>query len=390
MNVIYVLLILVSIWFILYLVGRLLNVEERFGWSFGPLFLLMRTKRFNNIIKKWAKKRARFWRLFGNVSIVVGLIMMFASIGLLLFSLINIFKPVLPVEGPTVGLIIPGVTISFKTALYLIIPIILTMIPHELAHGVVSHADGVELNSTGLAFFAIFFGAFVEPDEESMKQSSLKTRMRTYAAGMFPNLILGLITIPLIIYSSNIIAPFYYPPDGILITEVVKDSPADLGGLKRGVAIFDVNNTHLATLESFHIFMNYTEPNQLLVLNTSIGIINVRLIAHPENDFLGYLGVYTIPYQEPKTVIAWKFFPFFFDQQLMWTLVVTLGSVLFNALPIPYLLDGDKLLSSFLYNYIKNKKTCNIILSVFRFLALILFLSALIIPIIKYGFVPIA
>jgi len=167
------LLIIAVVWFIVYLIGRYLKVDERFDWTLGPLFLLMRTKRFNKIITRIAKKYARFWRVFGNISIFFGLLMTLASIGLLVFSLVNFFIPVIPgADGPTVGLIIPGVTISFRTFMFLIIPIILTMIPHELAHGVVSHADGVELKSTGLAFFAIFFGAFVELDEEDLIKSS--------------------------------------------------------------------------------------------------------------------------------------------------------------------------------------------------------------------------
>ncbi len=388
MNWIYSLLILAAVWFIVYVLGRLLKVDERFDWTLGPLFLLMRTKRFNKFITRIAKKYARFWRTFGNISIVVGLLMTLASIGVLIFSVTNYFKPVIPIEGPTVGLIIPGITISFKTALYLIIPIILIMIPHELAHGVVSHADGVKLKSTGLAFFAVFFGAFVEPDEEDMIKSSHKTRMRTYASGMFPNLILGLITIPLLIFSPNILAPFYHPPDGILIQEVVDDTPAALSGLKRGIAIFDVNGTHLASVSDFSDYMNQRSPNELLVLNTTEGIIQVRLGVSPQNDSQGYLGVYTTSYQEPKFNFAAKFFPYFFNQELMWTIVIAFGSVLFNALPIPFLLDGDKLLTSFLFQYVKNEKAALIILDVFRFLALALFLAVLIIPIARYGFVP--
>ncbi|MGC9778908.1 MAG: site-2 protease family protein [Candidatus Heimdallarchaeota archaeon] len=205
---------------------------------------------------------------------------------------------------------------------------------------------------------------------------------------MFPNLILGLITIPLLIFSPNILAPFYHPPDGILIQEVVDDTPAALSGLKRGMAIFDVNDTHLASISDFSNYMDQRSPNELLVLNTTEGIIQVRLGVSPQNDSQGYLGVYTTAYQEPKFSFAAKFFPYFFNQELMWTTVVAFGSVLFNALPIPFLLDGDKLLTSFLLQYMKNEKAALIILDVFRFLALALFLAVLIIPIARYGFVP--
>ncbi|MHA1220441.1 MAG: site-2 protease family protein [Candidatus Heimdallarchaeota archaeon] len=382
------LLIIAAFWFLLYIVGHYFKVEERFGWTLGPLFLLMRTKRFNKFLTRVATKHARFWRIVGNVSIFFGFISMFAAFGALLYSLIQVFMPSSPIQGPTVGFIIPGVTISFKTALYLIIPIILTMFPHEFAHGVVSRADNVEIKSTGFALFAIFFGAFVEPDEKDMIKSSFATRMRTYAAGMFPNLILGLLTIPLIIFAPNILSPFYHPPDGILIQEVIDDTPADRAGLARGMAIFDVNNTHIYTQTNFSIYMNATKMDNVIILNTTDGMFTVRLSLNPDNNRTGYLGIYSIPYQEPKSGIAWKFFPSVFQQQLLWLLVVTLGSVLFNALPIPFLLDGDKLLSAFLLRFIPNRKAALIILDIFRFLALALFFAVLIIPVIKYGFIP--
>lgn len=390
MHWIFSFLILASIWFLIYILGRYFKLDERYGWTLGPLFLLIRTKRFNKFIERLAKKHARFWILFGNVSIVFGFLSMLASFAALLYSLTITLLPNSPVEGaPTVGIIIPGVTISFKTTLYLIIPIILTMIPHELAHGVVSHADGVELKSTGLAFFAIFFGAFVEPEEESLKKSSYWTRMRTFASGMFPNLLVGLLTLPLLFYAPAILNPFYAPVDGVLIQEVIPNTPAANAGLERGMVLYSLNNTHLYNVTTFTILMNATQPNQLIVLNTTKGTIDVRLGVHPDDDSRGYLGVYTLDYRAPKTRLAWKFFPNYFQQQLLWIVVVTFGSVLFNALPIPFLLDGDKLLAPFLFTIFKREKTALIILDIFRFLALALFLAVLIIPIIKFGFIPI-
>ncbi|RLI70143.1 hypothetical protein DRO91_07050 [Candidatus Heimdallarchaeota archaeon] len=390
MHWIFSFLILASIWFLIYILGRYFKLDERYGWTLGPLFLLIRTKRFNKFIERLAKKHARFWILFGNVSIVFGFLCMLASFASLLYSLTITLLPNSPVEGaPTVGIIIPGVTISFKTTLYLIIPIILTMIPHELAHGVVSHADGVELKSTGLAFFAIFFGAFVEPEEESLKKSSYWTRMRTFASGMFPNLLVGLLTLPLLFYAPAILNPFYAPVDGVLIQEVIPNTPAANAGLERGMVLYSLNNTHLYNVTTFTILMNATQPNQLIVLNTTKGTIDVRLGVHPDDDSRGYLGVYTLDYRAPKTRLAWKFFPNYFQQQLLWIVVVTFGSVLFNALPIPFLLDGDKLLAPFLFTIFKREKTALIILDIFRFLALALFLAVLIIPIIKFGFIPI-
>ncbi|MHA1463229.1 MAG: hypothetical protein ACTSQ0_09200, partial [Candidatus Heimdallarchaeota archaeon] len=62
MDIWYTLLILAVAWFIVYIVAKYLKLDEKYNWTIGPLFLLMRTKRFNNFIKKVAKKYARFWR----------------------------------------------------------------------------------------------------------------------------------------------------------------------------------------------------------------------------------------------------------------------------------------------------------------------------------------
>lgn len=391
MRAIFVFLIIAVVWFLVYILARLLKLEEKFGWTITPLFMLLRTKRFNDFLKRVAKKYARFWRIIGNISIFVGFIAMFAAIGLLLYTLIDFFlpNPTISSEGPAIGLIIPGVTISFKTFLYLIIPLILCVFPHEFAHGVVAHADGVDLKSTGLAFFAIFFGAFVEPDEEGIMNSSAKTKMRTFAAGMFPNILLGLITIPFLLYAPAIIEPFYQAPDGILILEVVDNSPADIVNLKRGYVIFDANDTHLTTSLDFSNYMAKTTPNDLVRFNTSNGIYNIHLKPNPNNESLGYLGVYSTQYLEPKLGSVGKFFPYFFSQQLLWLLVVSFGSVFFNALPIPFLLDGDKLLTAFLSRYMKNQKVALIIIDVLRFSALVLFFANIILPLAKYGLVPI-
>ncbi|MFW9922309.1 MAG: site-2 protease family protein [Candidatus Thorarchaeota archaeon] len=392
MQPIYIFLIVFAVlWFLVYVLGRLLKLDEKLGWSFGPLFLLIRTKRFNEILKKIAKKYARFWRLIGNISIFVGFILMFISIGLLMYTLVDFFRPapVISGSGPAIGLIIPGVTVSFKTLLYLIIPLILTLVPHEFAHGVVSHADGVELKSTGLAFLAFFFGAFVEPDDEELFKSSYVTKMRTFASGIFPNVLLGIIALPIFLNSYAIVTPLYGPPNGVLVFEVVDDSPAITVGLERGVVIYDINQTHLTTVANFSNYMSQTGPNQLVQLNTSIGLLDTILDNNPSNETKGYLGITVLQYQPPKTKVFGPFFPYMFFNQMMWIVVVAFGSVLFNVLPIPFLLDGDKLLSSFLLKYVKNKKVGMIILSILRFLALVLFLANLILPMIKFGLVPI-
>ncbi|MFH0835276.1 MAG: site-2 protease family protein [Candidatus Micrarchaeota archaeon] len=93
---------------------------------------------------------------------------------------------VLTVSGtpPGVTLLIPGVTMPWETLPALAIIVIV----HEIAHGVMCDIEKIKLKSSGamlLGFLPV--GAFVEPDEKSMKKAALHKRRRVMVAGSTSN-----------------------------------------------------------------------------------------------------------------------------------------------------------------------------------------------------------
>ncbi|WP_243669698.1 site-2 protease family protein [Vulcanisaeta sp. JCM 16161] len=95
--------------------------------------------------------------------------------------------------------LIPGVTVSLYTFVYIIIAIGIGILLHELAHGAVSSRYGIRIKSGG-AFALLFlaFGGFVEIDEEELRSKGVLIRLAVYSSGVFMNIVLAYIAVALV------------------------------------------------------------------------------------------------------------------------------------------------------------------------------------------------
>ena len=86
---------------------------------------------------------------------------------------------------------------------------------------------------------------------------------------------------------------------GVLIQDIVSDSPAEAAGLQKGMRIMQMDNVPMRSVYDFRSFMNTTSLGQsvklLLADNTSKTLeVTLLLASHPdEGDQKGFLGVYT-------------------------------------------------------------------------------------------------
>ncbi|MEN2999055.1 MAG: site-2 protease family protein [Acidilobaceae archaeon] len=141
---------------------------------------------------------------------------------------------------------LPGVTVPLDINLIVIlIAIGLAVMVHELGHALMARAVGIKVRDSGFVLLAFIPGAFVEPDEEELKRSSLASRSKIYSAGVAANVLLALLIAPLILLGSSYLA------GGVLISEVEAGSPAELGGLRGGSVVIEVNGRSTATVEDF-------------------------------------------------------------------------------------------------------------------------------------------
>jgi len=183
-------------WFVFYLAAKRLKLDER-GWVLEPYYALYKSTRLNDLVKRIADLNPGFWRVLGNVGVA-------ASVGQVSFITYILVKNLwsffyAPEQASPVQPLIPGVTISVDSMPWFLLGAGIIILTHELGHGIMCYVEGVKVKSTAVMLAVITFGGAVEPDEESMEQASLMSKMRIYAIGSLINLVTGLLTIPLFI-----------------------------------------------------------------------------------------------------------------------------------------------------------------------------------------------
>ncbi|RDE14830.1 MAG: hypothetical protein C4K49_06955 [Candidatus Thorarchaeota archaeon] len=373
MDTLSIILLLASIYLIVYVIAQVVGVErlKARGIEAGTPFLIMiKTQRLNSFLTRLGK---RIPRAFFNLGVIVAFIGMGFGFWMFTDNLLKFFTTPNATGAGAVVPIIPGVTVTGLPLVYLMIGLAIALITHEFAHGLASAKDNIPIKSSGLLFLLVLFGGFVEPDDEVFeKQASPRDRMRLLAAGSYSNLIFALIVMIVLANFSSLMSIGFNPPSGAYVYDMVSNGPA-AGTLQIGDVVVGLNDTTIDRWADVSIFMNDTLAHSNLTIDTLRGNFTITLGASPSNASKGYIGIYGADYWAPKP--GWEWIPggpmyvFHSEQILVWSFVILFSLALFNLLPIPAL-DGDKLLSNALSLKIKNEKTLRRIMWPVRILAL--------------------
>lgn len=366
---------------------------KRVDFQYG--IILLKTKRFQSLMDRLGKSR-----ISGPMAwILLYLMPVAAGIGLFIFlTQVSIFfSPVVHQVGvvvrsvsPLAYLGLPGVN-PYLPIVDGWAALIVAMVIHEGAHGIVARSLGLPVKASGLLFFLFIpIGAFVEVDEKALASARARDSGRILAAGAGVNFVLGIVCLLLLFSVVSSMAP---AANGLAVTQVDTaipvnntsvQTPAALAGIRPGDFIQAVNNIH------------YTDPNTILqaswykphqVINITLWrsgqaftVKNVTLLANPANSSLGFLGIhdeaasdlagkvstYTSSFfTRPILYLCIPTFPScqglapFSDQQaifytspyggwtapvanlLYWFFFLNFNLAIFNALPI-YPLDGGQ------------------------------------------------
>ncbi|MFX1332412.1 MAG: site-2 protease family protein [Promethearchaeota archaeon] len=371
------------IWILVFILAQYIGFEklnERGIEASTPFFLLIKTERLNAFLTKWGKKSPRaFW----NVGVAVGFGGMIFGFYIFADNFIKFFTQ--PAQAGGVVPIIPGVTITGLPLVYMLIGLAVTLITHEFAHGLASSREDIPIKSSGLLFFYVIFGGFVEPDEETFEQKAgPKSRMRMLAAGSFANLITGLIVLILIANFNPIASIAYNPPNGAYIYETQAGSPG-AAALQIGDVIVGLNDTEINTWLDVGLFMANTTSGSLLTLHLKDGSSPTIILAeNPSNASLGYIGVFGADNWEPKPgwdVIFTPLTVFHAQQILSWLWIILVSIGLLNLLPIPAF-DGDKLLSNALSLVTEDEKKIKYVMWPARILSITILLGSIILSLV--------
>ncbi|MEM5872153.1 MAG: site-2 protease family protein, partial [Candidatus Aenigmatarchaeota archaeon] len=253
-----------------------------------------------------------FFGMFGIPALLISL--MFSQAFKILMGLTKIpgVSPLLPTatsEG--FGFFFPGtgIFIPFWQA---VIAIVCLLVPHEFAHGLLTRVHKIPLKSAGvLTAGPIPLGAFVEPDEKILKMRKSKEKMRIYAVGSFANIIVALIAFLTLLFVLGPIVNAITEPKGIIILNVLENSPA-YGVLEKGYVIKEINGMPTRNLKEFNDTISKLKPNQTVEIVTYNGTFELKLGARSDNPERAYIGVDLQESYEVRSEFKEKY-PFYVD-----------------------------------------------------------------------------
>ena len=275
----------------------------------------------------------------------VGIVVAFGAMIFITWTLVSTLPTVF--DTPSVSIIIPGVEMPGSSIyipfVYGLLALATVLVVHEFSHGIQSVGEKISIKSIGLLLFAIIPGAFVEPDEDELKNAKRSSRLRVYAAGSIANITLAAIAMILMSLVAMGI-PAYFDESGIEIDRIVTDSPSD-GILKEGMIIESIDNVKIDNADSYTKIIGSFKPGDNVTVQTDQGTYHVELGKNPNNESVGFFGIQANKHFEMVNdslgPIPWILFELL--ELFQWVAMLNLGIGMFNLLPLKPL-DGGYML----------------------------------------------
>ena len=344
-------------WVVILAIAKSLKLEK-YGFTIKAYSLTYKNTQVQSVLSKMLTRTKRGIRVFADVSVIAGFLMMGFAFWFLLSNISNFF--VEPTEFAELTVLIPGVTLTSASAiLYFLLSIPIVLVIHEGAHGIVATLEKIKIKTGGFAIFIALFAGFVEPDEKEFDDARKISKLRVIGAGATSNVIFAfalgaiLLTNPLfaLILPEPFLEWFYDAPDGVGIISIIEGSGAEKAGLQKNDVITGIDDIAIITPVDFQkadlkpgdiVTVTVQRDGQLLQLP-------VEIMPSPDDPDKGLVGIMrdSAFYKPVYNFIEW-------DPQvsmfLLWLWMISFFIGIINMLPLP-ILDGGK----FIYTIIEKK-----------------------------------
>jgi len=328
-------------------------------------FVMYRTQIGIKFMEKFSKRFSKSLKYIGYFAIFIG----FFGMILITYALTQNIYTLLtqPEAAPGVGLVLP---FEVKGAFYVpffywIIAIFIIALVHEFSHGILAKKYNMHIKSSGMAFLGIIVpvvpAAFVEPDEKELIKRPPKEQLSVFAAGPFANILLAFIVVGLTALIITPLSTNMIEPEGIVITGLMENYPAEQAGITENEIIKNIDNTQTPYLINFSDILENKKPGDTILIETNKSTYNITLAANPENNEKAYLGVYVQQSTKIKESFISKYgkatpaIIIWFMGLLYWLYILNLGIGLFNLAPMGPL-DGGRMLLVALQEFLPEKK----------------------------------
>ena len=239
-----ILLILLIVYIPFYLYVRAGKLEHKGIVKYGPT-VMFKTSRGVHLLDKFAKYK-RFWRVFGAISKVMALFLMIMIIAILIINLTVIPRAMTsPGIGVEYALAIPGLN-PIIPLFYGVIGLVVAVAIHEIAHGIQTRANDMDVESTGILYAVVPIGAFVEPNNDQIEKCGRKARSSMFAAGIAVNLTVAIVLF--LVMSFGMMGTMSSPyGEKAAVANVTSNSPAEDSGIGFSSVILKIDDNDVLT-----------------------------------------------------------------------------------------------------------------------------------------------
>ena len=361
-------------WVVILGIAKAVKLEKH-GFEIKPYSLTYKNTQVQSALSKMLTRTKRGIRVFADVSVVAGFLMMGFAFWFLLNNLSNFF--VEPTEFAELTVLIPGVTLTSVSAiLYFLLSIPIVLVIHEGAHGIVATLEKIKIKTGGFAVFIALFAGFVEPDEKEFENAKKISKLRVIGAGATSNVIFAfalgalLLTNPIfaLILPEPFLGWFYEAPDGVLIISIIEDSGAEKAGLQKNDLITGVNGVVIITPFDFQkVELKPGDVATVTVQRDGQPIqLPVEIMPSPDDPDRGLIGIIrdnAMSYKPVLNFIEWNPQVSMF---LLWLWMISFFIGIINMLPLP-ILDGGKFLYTIIEKHASERKINVIMWSIYAF-----------------------
>ena len=362
-------------WVVIFVTAKALKLE-RFGFTIKPYSLTYKNYKVQSALSKMLTRTKRGIRVFADVSVVAGFLMMGFAFWFLLANISNYF--VEPTEFAELTVLIPGVTLTSASAiLYFLLSIPIVLVVHEGAHGIVATLEKIKIKNGGFAIFIALFAGFVEPDEEDFDKAKKISRLRVIGAGATSNVIFAfalgaiLLTNPMfaMILPEPFLGLFYESPEGVLVLSVIEGGGAEQAGIKENDIISKINDVRIVSPIDFQkVNLIPGEVVNVTVLRDGQEIVfPVTIMPAPEDPERGLVGIMrdnNLSFKPIYNYIEWNNPQF--SMFLLWLWMISFFIGIINMLPLP-ILDGGKFIHTIIDKKISEKSVNGAMLAIYAF-----------------------
>jgi len=360
-------------WVVIVVVAKGLKLENH-GFEIKAYMLTYKNKQVNSVLLKLLGRTRRGIRVFADVSVISGFIMMGFAFW---FLSDNIAKFIfIPEEANELTVLIPGITLTSAASItYFLLSIPVVLVIHEGAHGIVAALEKIKIKTGGFAMFIALFAGFVEPDEEEFNKAKKISKLRVIGAGATSNVIFAfvlgaiLLTNPFfaMVLPEPLLSTFYELPTGVLILSIIENSGAEQAGLLANDIITSINDKTILSPADFPS-LNPEDMASVSVLRDGQPLeFNLEVMPAPDDPERGLIGIMrdnSFAYKPVMNFIEWN------DPNvsmfLLWLWMISFFIGIINMLPLP-ILDGGKFIHTIIDKRISEKAVNGVMWGIYAF-----------------------